>query len=181
VRIAVLGWGSLIEEPGDLHLDPAQWLEGGPQLPIELSRLSRGRGHLTYVIDERHLRRVPTRYAFSAYGDLIDVVCDLANRERCKATSIGYAKSGNRSRHRSRTGVWVDIKEWLAERQIPAAVWTDLAPRFLRGTRFTTEAAVNHWKGLSPQRREAARAYVNQAPLEVDTDLRRLFREQGLV
>ena len=64
MKIAVLGWGSLIWNKGKLRLT-TNWTDGGPVLPIEFSRISDD-GRLTLVIDERHGVDVPTRYAFSS-------------------------------------------------------------------------------------------------------------------
>src|SRR5437870_10021061 len=88
VKIAILGWGSLINDPRELRIVDDKWNLGGPSLPIELSRVSDKRSHLTYVIDERHQRRMPTRYAVSRYRDLEDAISDLACREGCGAHSI---------------------------------------------------------------------------------------------
>src|SRR2546421_12371173 len=90
MRIAVLGWGSLIKHPMDLHIVNEEWHLSGPTLSIALSRLSDNRGHLTYVVDEHHQRRVPTRYAISEYGALEDAGAGLAEREGSGADSIGY-------------------------------------------------------------------------------------------
>jgi hypothetical protein len=51
-RVGILGWGSLVWDPGDLRIVDGQWHLGGPELPIELSRRSDNRGYLTYVVDE---------------------------------------------------------------------------------------------------------------------------------
>jgi len=130
------------------------------------------------VIDERHERRVPTEYAFSRYSDLPDAIADLACREDCPASSIGFVKAAERSRRRSRTEMWTEIQAWLQNKPIDAAVWTDLPPRF--PVPFTLEAAIEHWRGLPAEKMEAARAYVRQAPAEVDTDLRRRLVIEGL-
>jgi len=54
--IAILGWGSLIYELGELESYVASdWKDGGPKLPIEFSRVSSSRdGALTLVIDEKN-------------------------------------------------------------------------------------------------------------------------------
>jgi hypothetical protein len=48
MKIAVLGWGSLLWEQGVLRL-ASRWRTDGPWLPIEFARLS-DRGRLTLVI-----------------------------------------------------------------------------------------------------------------------------------
>jgi hypothetical protein len=107
----------------DLHLVNEEWHSGGPTLPIELSRLSDKRRHLTYVIDEHHERRVPTRYAISEYRGLEDAVADLAHREGCAAHSIGYVEAVEGRPYRSRTSVSKDIQQWVRAKQLDAALW----------------------------------------------------------
>lgn len=52
MKIAILGWGSLIWDKRNLRL-AGEWQVGGPVLPIEFSRVS-GYGRLTLVIDPLH-------------------------------------------------------------------------------------------------------------------------------
>lgn len=64
MRIAILGWGSLIWNPNGLPIR-GDWQRGGPVLPIEFSRISSDE-RLTLVIDEQNGINVTTRYALSA-------------------------------------------------------------------------------------------------------------------
>lgn len=113
MRIAILGWGSLIWHPRDLPIS-GDWQPGGPVLPIEFSRISdnglpapqstasRQAGRLTLVIDERHGADVPTRFALSpclprcgtrrrqARPILNETVTDLQGREGCSLENIGH-------------------------------------------------------------------------------------------
>ena len=54
MKIAILGWGSLIWNQNGLPVK-GQWKKNGPVLPIEFSRVSRD-GRLTLVIDETMVR-----------------------------------------------------------------------------------------------------------------------------
>ncbi len=179
VKIGILGWGSLIKHPGGLPIADNEWHRGGPLLPIELSRLSRGREHLTYVIDPRHQRRLPTRYAISCATVLEHAIADLASREGCEATWIGFVETSEDAGHRSRTGFWKDIRQWALGMHLDAVIWTDLPPRF--HNTFTLDAAVNFWRQLPPEIMRSARDYARDAPEEIDTDLRRRLRDEGLL
>ena len=182
MRIAVIGWGSLVWDPGDLRIKDDGWHVGGPLLPIELSRVSERRGYLTYVIDERHVRKVQTRFALSRYSHLEDAVADLACREGCAAHSVGFVEAKAGKTHRSRTVEgWRGIWDWLSTSPTPAeaAVWTDLEPRF-EGL-FTLDAAVEFWRTLPAGVASEARNYAEHAPAEVDTDLRRRLHNEGLI
>ncbi|MDP3531967.1 MAG: hypothetical protein Q8S31_01595 [Alphaproteobacteria bacterium] len=50
-NVAVLGWGSLIWNPGDLSVY-GQFVSGGPTLPVSFTRISQD-GRLTLVVDPR--------------------------------------------------------------------------------------------------------------------------------
>jgi hypothetical protein len=51
MKIACLGWGSLIWRPENLQVQE-KWFEDGPILPIEFSRQS-DNGRITLIIDEK--------------------------------------------------------------------------------------------------------------------------------
>jgi hypothetical protein len=178
MRIAIIGWGSLIEEPDGLRIVDGEWHVGGPRLPIELSRLSSKRRHLTYVIDERHRRSVPTRYAISRDAELATAIDDLARREGCAARRIGYIRAGEGTRHRSRTSQWNAIQKWVRAKRVDAVIWTDLAPR---PGRFTLDAAVRFWKRLPAETQVKAREYARMAPKQTNTDLRRRLQREKLI
>ena len=97
MAIAILAWGSLIWNPGSLHIDGG-WRLGGPTLPIEFSRIS-DNGRLTLVIDEQCGVPVPTRFALSSLPNVDDAVRDLQRREAAPtARGIGFIdRAGKRS------------------------------------------------------------------------------------
>ena len=69
MKIAILGWGSLIWLPKDLKFDTnSGWKENGPVLPIEFARISKD-GRLTLVITPNGTE-VPTLYAVSSFDSL---------------------------------------------------------------------------------------------------------------
>jgi hypothetical protein len=183
LKIAILGWGSLVWDPQELRIVSKDWAKGGPKLPIELSRLSSGRGFLTYLIDERHERRVPTRYAISRYKELDDVIADLACREGCPAHSIGYIESTVHGRHRSRTQICWDVQHWAQDKQIDAVVWTDLPSRLPEGIGYGGLFALfkKLLVNLPEETAAQARDYASKAPPEVDTDLRRLLVTEKMI
>jgi hypothetical protein len=57
MRIAFVGWGSLIWNPGKLPL-ATNWTEVGPILPIEFSRISKD-GRLTLALTNGTERACP--------------------------------------------------------------------------------------------------------------------------
>ena len=86
MKIAILAWGSVVWKPGSLkdHLENnAKFEQGGPELPIEFSRVSDD-GRLTLVIDEEHGRKVTTFVATSSRSELLEARDDLMHREKNK-------------------------------------------------------------------------------------------------
>lgn len=179
MRIAILAWGSLVPETGSLRIVNNEWHRGGPELPIELSRLSQRRRYLTFVIDETNGRRVPTRYAISTFDRLEGAIANLAERETCPISRIGYVVSENET-HRSRTPLWREIRQWARDDGPDATIWTDLAPD--TPWPFSVDRAVQFFRHeLEPELVADAKRYVTTAPEEVATDLRQRLRAEGLL
>ena len=171
MKIAILGWGSLVWNPRDLPL-ASPWLQGGPELPIEFSRISSD-GRLTLVIDRVNGVGAASRFASSARGELELAVEDLRRREGpTRRENIGsvIAQSDPRSRD-----IASQIAQWCGTAAFDAAVWTALGSNFRekRGTPFTVAAAMTYLAQLSGEQRTLAFEYINRAPVEVDTPLRR--------
>ena len=179
MRIAVLGWGSLIWDPRDLPL-VGGWNEGGPPLPIEFSRVSTD-GRLTLVIDPDNGTGTPTRFAESARGDLEDAVCDLRNREGAVAKHIGFVDLVGGTSRCSQAPTLHAIRGWAGSHGFDAVVWTDLPSNFREktGAAFSVEDAVRYLGSLPHEVAERAREYVERAPVEVQTPLRRLAPGSG--
>jgi hypothetical protein len=180
LKIAYLGWGSLVWDRRDLPI-VGEWIEGGPSLAIEFARVS-GDGRLTLVIDEKHGAQVRTRYAQSACTDLTEAIERLRQREGKPARDqIGFVEpASNRERPESRTSHPEScdrIKAWAKTQGWDAVVWTALLGNFpqKRGEAFTTEAAYRYFDGLTGDARARAEKYIENAPQEVDTPFRLLW------
>jgi hypothetical protein len=91
MKIAILGWGSLVWDPASLkeHLEgDGEFIQGGPKLPIEFSRISKD-GRLTLVIDEHHGTPVPTRVATSRLSNLgDDLYSSFESIDHCKVLGV---------------------------------------------------------------------------------------------
>jgi hypothetical protein len=79
MKIAILGWGSLIWDRRDLKV-AADFVAGGPILPVEFCRISAD-GRLTLVIEETHGSLCATYHAPSVYDDLRFARENLSLRE----------------------------------------------------------------------------------------------------
>src|ERR1700730_19357030 len=181
-RIAILGWGSLIRDAGQMTLDGDCAL-GGPRLPIEFSRISNA-GHLTLVIDHDHGDLVTTYFVKSGRTELADAREELRVREGPTLLSnIGYVDLASKGSHgRSDTDKQA-IAAWAEEAGFDAVIWTDLPPKFETESDdgFSVERAVAYLQGLDAATTVKARKYINDAPPETDTALRRRLAEIGWI
>ena len=175
MKIAILGWGSLIWDQRDLPT-LGVWQKGGPVLPIEFSRISSD-GRLTLVIDEKNGVPVKTRYAESGSGTLGQAIEDLRKREGTSKSMIGVvsqtivnAKAGSDT-----------IKGWADEHKWDAMIWTGLPSNFedIKNVPFTVENGLTYLRGLAGEKRGKAREYIDRAPEEVVTPLRRELATKG--
>jgi hypothetical protein len=189
MRIAILGWGSLIWDRRDLPIS-GDWRRGGPVLPVEFSRISKSgerAGCLTLVIDEQHGANVPTRFALSPRISLDAAIADLRTREGTSSERIGYVnlvRNTERPFARQQHPHSCDaIKAWAQAQQWDGVVWTALPPNFEEVTHhpFSLEAAIQHLKGLGEPAKRRALDYVCRAPQEVVTPVRRAAIQAGLI
>lgn len=133
LKIAILGWGSLVWSPRTLKLRD-KFQRGGPNLSLEFSRIS-GNGRLTLVIDEQHGQSCETYFATSAFENLDDARENLREREEMLSIrAVGFADlDGNstsekaKERHPAATTA---IREWGARNGFDAVIWTALASNF---------------------------------------------------
>ena len=174
-NIAILGWGSLINEPGVLNIE-GDWQPGGPVLPIEYSRISKSRdGALTLVIDPVHGTKVETLYIKSGCQCLSDAIDDLRKREGTNNKHIGFVDllAGE-----SRAGIHdieSIIERWTISKGFDATIWTDLASNFAEKSgfdAFTIQNAIDYLSRLDNNAFEKAIHYFHITPLSIMTGLR---------
>jgi len=186
MKIAVLGWGSLIKEPRDLPV-VGQWLPDGPKLWIEFSRISRKgdrKDCLTLVIDERNGSEVTTFHVLSQRTELAPAIADLLSREGTSPDDIGFCEVGVRrfatnamTRHPKSCD---RIIAWAQAKGFDAVIWTALPRRFQDaiGVPFSPQAALYYLNSLPEPTREKALAYIHNAPPQTMTPFRCLLLAQ---
>lgn len=178
MEIAILGWGSLVWNPGQLPL-ASDWRKGGPVLSIEFSRIS-SNGRLTLVLDELNGVPVTTRYATSQSASLEVAIEDLRKREGTAKKWIGFVDTltGQYSCSASNNPkVCRLIETWAIGHDYDAVVWTALPSNFSDklDKPFSVARASQYLQSLSGEELERAQQYLCKAPEEVDTPLRRVF------
>ncbi|WKZ81892.1 MAG: hypothetical protein QY307_07250 [Acidimicrobiia bacterium] len=175
MRITILGWGSLVWNPGSLPID-GPWQGTGPVLPLEFSRVSRD-GRLTLVIDREHGDPCQTYSVLSQQVHLGDAIGDLCRREETEESRIGFVdlESGD-CRGRDDLAVKA-IKAWAEAGDIDGVVWTDLEPNFemKSGAAFSVTSAIRYIDGLPATNRAKAIEYIARAPANVSTPFRRAW------
>lgn len=93
MKIAILGWGSLIWDPRALKTIGKKWSDNGPTIKIEFSRISSD-DRLTLVIDETNGSAVQTLFIISEFDDLAAGIENLRFREKTLTEKIGYIVKG---------------------------------------------------------------------------------------
>ncbi len=179
MKIAVVGWGSLIWCPGSLRIG-TRWYRNGPRLPIEFAHISRDR-RLTLVIHPG-CEEQATYWALSEFNDLRQATQNLKEREGCPTKWIASMTTDDES---GEDAVPTKIREWLKNKaEVDAAVWTNLPSNWQdeRHHEFTVEDAVRYLEELEQRQQEAtellkrAREYVRNAPEQIRTQVRKRMR-----
>ncbi|MCP9290568.1 hypothetical protein [Gracilimonas sediminicola] len=178
-RIVILGWGSLIYEPRELSEQIiGTWIEDGPKLPIEFSRVSSSRKKaLTLVIDPDNGSKIKTSYIISKREKIKDCVEDLRKREGTSINRIGVIDLKDRYEKRFKyPKVAEKIQDWAEHKNIATVVWTDLPSNFAEESNneetFSVENAIKHLNSLKPDGLLEAKKYIKKAPRFVATPLR---------
>lgn len=179
-RIACIGWGSLIGNPGCLKT-LGQWNCDGPTLSVEFARESSD-GRVTLVICPI-AKPVPTRWILLNQHDVQEARLNLGLREYSKATpkwvneSIGFWDRGKAKQYGLESET---IAAWGAAQELDGVVWTNLQYGFRasRGTMPSCDEVLSHLCSLEGAALDSARDYVRNAPVEVETAYRRQIAEQ---
>lgn len=181
VRIALLGWGSLLWEGGNTFDDWHEpWQCDGPSLRIEFSRISSSRkGALTLVIDPENGVPVRVAWCLSRRRTINEAIEDLRKREHTTVQNIGrFAVTGETDCRDM--GSLDSINSWATERELDGVVWTNLRSNFAKkvGEPFSVDAAIRYLKSLEGESRTRAAEYLMRAPSFVQTPVRNAFNSE---
>jgi len=168
MKIACIGWGSLIWRPENLAIQK-KWFEDGPMLPIEFTRISDD-GRVTLIID-KDAKPVRTLWAFMTVTDIDKAIISLKEREKIQnLKKIEYVKSTDTKTEE----VEKIIIDWLNSKSLDYAIWTGLS--FGKKTiskRPTIETILRHLEQLPYGIGQRAEEYIRNAPKQIDTEYRR--------
>lgn len=177
MKIACIGWGSLIWNPGSLLIQ-REWFNDGPILPVEFVRQSQD-GRLTLVL---HKESTPVRTLWSmmATDQLEAAIESLRIREGIskgkKDSCIGIVTKEGMTNDE----LQLIIQQWIIQNDLDAAIYTDLPPKFGgEDNRAPSIAeAITYLQGLHINTFSLAREYVERTPNQVDTVYRRAFEKE---
>lgn len=173
MKIACLGWGSLIWKPESL-LIRREWFSDGPFLPIEFSRQSKD-GRLTLVITNT-AKPIRTLWALMVTEDLEVAKKSLLIREGIPESKLNTFIGSVKSDEITNDNIKLTIKDWAISLKLDAVVWTNLPPKFQNNEREPTlEEAVSYLKSLNINKKSTAEEYIKKAPKQIDTEFRRKF------
>jgi len=178
MRIAIIGWGSLIWCPGVLQTK-SRWHRDGPALPIEFARIS-GDNRLTLVIHPG-CKVQRTLWALAVAPELEAVRSNLRAREGTASRLIHSGTAAGEFSEDVSVEVRNTIAEWLKEHpDIDGCVWTGLASnwREAKDADFSVGAAIEHLEDLPETARSRAQEYVQNAPHQIQTTVRSAIRER---
>ena len=176
MNIAVIGWGSLIWDSRKLDIEP-EWHADGPKLPIEFARVSKGDRLTLVLVDGAPLQK--TLWAKSRKTTLADAVKDLQAREGTSEQNIGrWAATKTMTSHG--LGEVPIISAWATNHTLDGVVWTALGPKRPDGNNglASNDEYIGYLNSLvANERDQAAREYIENAPVQIDTPMRRRIRE----
>lgn len=148
MKIACLGWGSLIWNPGSL-LIRKEWFKDGPFLPIEFVRQSND-GRLTLVITDI-AKPIRTLWALMATDDLNIAKESLRIREGIPKSKIETSISSITVNEKAHDEINIIIQNWAKSLNIDAVIWTNLPPKFRNknGNEPTLKEAIEYLNSLA--------------------------------
>ena len=178
LKIAFLGWGSLVWNPKNLEIN-GKWEKDGPFLPIEFARVSNGE-RLTLVLYSG-AAQVPALWAMANSNKLKDAVRNLACRECTPTDNIGFIRTDGKKESKSnQRDLEPKITEWSKQKGLDAVVWTDLTSNFKEKLKidFNPKNAVDYLKKRKGQAYQNAQQYIRNAPKQIDTEARREIEKE---
>lgn len=175
MKIAILGWGSLIWDPGELRFQ-SSWNPTGPLLPIEFSRKS-SNDRLTLVLHpEQELQQ--TYWALSDKTYLNEAISALRHREKTIEKHIHYFVKNVTAHPDIENNIKTNLEKWFGMNgDIDSVIWTGL-PSNWEGA-FTDEKAVDYLRDLIKQNlAENAKNYIIKAPPLIRTKVRKRVEQE---
>lgn len=168
MKIACIGWGSLIWNPGNLKTI-GEWQNDGPYLPVEFARESQN-GRITLVLDEK-FEPQKTFWILMTQNSISDARTSLREREGTFDQHIHHITHLTEPKNH----IQREIIKWLSEKELDCAIWTGLPPKF-NGVDHevpTLTDLFKYFESLPNSKLELAREYIIKTPKQINTNYRR--------
>ena len=116
MKIAILGWGSLLwEQRAEFDKQHEAWQFDGPSLKLEFSRVSQTRNDaLTLVLDINNGKSCQVAYALSKRKNPDDAICDLRCREGTTLKNIGFHFANGSQKQSREEEALKSIQSWAS-------------------------------------------------------------------
>ena len=172
MRIACLGWGSLVWDSRDLPIQ-RKWFEDGPLIKVEFARQSLD-DRITLVL-ETNAKPVRSLWAVMDSDNLDDAINALKKREGCPKTNIGFWIPSQEQPQNI-----FNIPDWALSVGVDAVIWTALPPKYdgKNGHVPSVNDVVKYLKDLTGSARDNAERYIRNAPRQIDTEYRRVIEAE---
>lgn len=172
MKIACLGWGSLVWDPRELPIQN-KWFEDGPMIPVEFARKSSDK-RITLVIVPGP-KTVRSLWAIMDLDDLDKAKDALRKREGISEGNIDHIGSWEVGEEAPVNMPY--LESWAKQKEIEAVVWTALPhkhPKEGRENDVPSEKdIIKYLKSLVGREKENAEKYIRNTPKQIDTLYRR--------
>jgi len=172
MKIACLGWGSLIWDPQkfEKQLKAKDWNADGPLAPIEFARQSDD-GRITLVIEPT---AAPVKLLWNIMTTTDLKTAREALRDRERSHLIGTWERGSQEPE-----LIQDLSQWATKQDLDAVVWTALGHKFDGDNILPSiEEVLTYLKGLTGDKCIKSKEYIECAPQQIDTEYRRRIRAE---
>ena len=169
MKIAGLGWGSLLWTTGPLQLASA-WNPDGPTLPIEFARVGDG-GELSTALCNGSWPQTVwwAELATTSLDEARELLRQREDIDPARPEWIGSLPGMAQGFEAEEIGRWLDAMP------LDAVVWTALPPRVdgVEGRCPNAQRAVDYLRGLTGEKLAHAEHYIRSVPASLDTVNRR--------
>jgi len=173
MKIACIGWGSLIWSPRALKSNN-EWFEDGPLLPIEFTRISSD-DRVTLIIDE-FANPIRTYWSTMKTQDMEEAIASLQEREKADFQFIHWTTTHKKVK----TKIEQTVMDWLEQKQLDAAIWTGLGYSEKTGEKrpIIGEIFIHLQKLDGSPAGKIAEEYIRRAPRQTQTAYRKQIEQR---
>ncbi len=182
MRIAILGWGSILWCPRKLETD-GEWQPDGPRLPIEFARISGKNADILTLVLLKEVEPIQTYWIKSGKAQLDEARENLRICEGKKLDigDMGYLTRDGCGWFTPFTQIESTLRDWLKGKpDLDAMIWTGLGSNFEKklGRPFSVENSVAWLRDLNARNQHTkAEKYIRCAPQQTDTAVCRRVRQ----